>query len=157
MTELGQGDSAKDPAGPPDPSRRRALKALAVIAVGGCVALLASYFLSGSSGVSHQNQTTTTQTTASSGESGSGQTTYSKIKVRYFQMSSTLPGTTEDYFVLPNPATYGDLQRVVIATHPQIAAMMPSMLVLIDGVVAKNDMALGEGDEVDYVPTMSGG
>jgi len=90
-------------------------------------------------------------------ESGSGQTTDTRVKVRYFQMNSALPGVTKEYYVLPSPAVYSELRAAVIASHPVLTRMMPTMLVLVDGVVPKGDTPLQDGDEVDYIPTIGGG
>jgi molybdopterin converting factor small subunit len=144
---------ASNPSGPADPSRRKMLKALVVVAAGGCVAFLGSGLLR--SMPSNQNDTSTSApSTVMPGQGGSP---YSRIKVRYFQMSSTLPGVSEEYFIIPNPATYGQLLGAVVAAHPVLAAMVSSMLVLIDGAVAKAGTALKEGDEVDFIPAISGG
>jgi len=72
-------------------------------------------------------------------------------------MSATLPGVTQEYFVLPSPATYSRLLNVVVVAHPVLSSMMSSMLVLVDGVVAKSDTSLQDGDEVDFIPAMAGG
>ena len=140
---------------PPDPSRRRALKAMAVVVVGGCAALLGSGLISlPRPEIGSQDQA---ESHSSVTGTGNGQTAHARIKVRYFQMSSTLPGVTEEYFDLPSPAVYGQLRAAVIASHPVLASMVPNMLVLVDGVVAKSDTPLQDGDEVDLVPTMAGG
>ena len=145
------------PLNPPDPSRRMALKAMAVIAVGGCVALLGSGLLSHPKVDSlSQGQTIASELQDSTSGSGS-QSAYTRVKVRYFQMSSTLPGVTQEYFVIKNPATYCELSDAVVAAHPALAPMMPGMLVLVDGVVATGGMPLQNGDEVDFIPAMAGG
>jgi len=142
--------------GPPDPSRRRALKLMGAVAVGGCVALLGSGLLSFPL-IDTGSQTRATVTQSDAQQAGGGQASYARVKVRYFQMSSTLPGVTEEYFVLPDPATYGELRSAVISAHPAISSMMASMLVLADGIVAKEDTPLHAGDEVDFIPAMAGG
>jgi len=142
---------------PPDPSRRRALKAMAVVVVGGCAALLGSGLISLPRPEIGSQYEANVESHSSVTGTGNGQTAYARIKVRYFQMSSTLPGVTEEYFDLPSPAVYGQLRAAVIASHPVLASMVPNMLVLVDGVVAKSDTPLQDGDEVDLVPTMAGG
>jgi molybdopterin converting factor small subunit len=72
-------------------------------------------------------------------------------------MSSALPGISEEYFVLQSPAYFSQLRDAVVVAHPNLYSMMPSMMVLIDGVVAKGGSALKDGDEVDFVPMMAGG
>jgi len=85
------------------------------------------------------------------------QTTYSKIKVRYFQMSAALPGVSEEYFTLPSPADYRELSDAVLVAHPTLSSMMSNMLVLVDGVVARDTTPLKDGDEVDFIPATAGG
>jgi len=144
---------ASNPPGPADPSRRKALKALALVAAGGCVAIFGSGFLTSVLGYQGEASTSGSPTIVQ----GQSANSYSRIKVRYFQMSSTLPGVSEEYFVLSNPANYGELLHAVVAAHPVLATMVPSMLVLVDGAIAKAGSALKEGDEVDFIPAISGG
>ena len=142
---------------PPDPSRRKALKAMAVVAIGGCVALLGSGLLSPPRIDTASQSQATTASQSSMQDGGSSQTVDTRVKVRYFQMNSALPGVTEEYYALPSPAVYSELRAAVIASHPVLARMMPTMLVLVEGVVAKGDTPLHNGDEVDYIPTIGGG
>jgi len=129
---------------------------IAAVAVGGCVAILGSGLLSlPRTDPGGQSQKTTAQSGAQ--QTDGGQTSYTRVKVRYFQMSSNLPGLTEEYFVLPDPATYGELRSAVISAHPAISSMMSNMLVLADGIVAESDTQLQNGDEVDFIPAMAGG
>jgi hypothetical protein len=79
-----------------------------------------------------------------------------KVKAVYFQMPLVI-GTKEDYFTLPVPAHYADLLAVVVEKHAAISPMMPSMLVLIDGVPAAPATLLRDGDEVDFIPAVAGG
>lgn len=143
---------------PPDPSRRKALKVLSAIAIGGCIVFLGSGLLPASrSGLTGQTQSKAYASAASTVSARGNQAKYLRVKVRYFQMSSTLPGISEEYFVLPDPANYGDLLHTVTAAHPVLATMLPSMLILVDGVVAKGEMQMRDGDEADFIPVMSGG
>jgi len=144
---------ASNPQGPADPSRRKLLKTLVMVAAGGCVAILGSGLLRSVPSYQSDAPASAFSTVTRAQDTGS----YSRIKVRYFQMSSTLPGISEEYFIIPNPVTYGQLLSAVVAAHPVLATMMSSMLVLVDGAVAKAGTALKEGDEVDFIPAMSGG
>jgi molybdopterin converting factor small subunit len=95
--------------------------------------------------------------TSSRGTTVGGMTTYARIKVKYFQMSSTLPGVSQEYYVLQNPATFGELLDAVIESHPILSGMRPNMLILLDGEVAENDTVLRDGDEIDFIPAIAGG
>ena len=141
---------------PPDPSRSRALKAMAIAVVGGCAAFAGSGLLPFPR-INTDIQSQAKESQTSSQATASDQTSFTRVRVRYFQMSSALPGVTEEYFVLPSPAIYSALRGAVTASHPALASMVPGMLVLVDGVVAKDDTQLKNGDEVDLIPTMTGG
>jgi molybdopterin converting factor small subunit len=99
---------------------------------------------------------TTRPTTSTNDEAASG-STFVRIKVRYFQMSDALPGVNQEYYVLPSPAHYPGLLTAVISSHPVLSGMMPNMLVLAEGIVAGSNTLLRDGDEVDFIPTVSGG
>jgi molybdopterin converting factor small subunit len=79
-----------------------------------------------------------------------------KVKVMYFQMPLAVD-TTEEYFTLPSPATYADLLPLVVGAHPAISPMIPTMMVLVDGLVAQPSTPLRDGDEVDFIPAVAGG
>lgn len=79
-----------------------------------------------------------------------------KLKAAYFQMPLVV-GTKEEYFALAAPAHYADLLAIVVEKHPAISPMLPSMMVLIDGVPAASGTLLRDGDEVDFIPAVAGG
>lgn len=148
----------QNPSEPPDPSRRRALKVIVFIAIGGCVALLASGLLPlPASDPESQKQANMSESQVSTQGSASSQSADVRVKVRYYGMSAALPELTQEYFVLPSPATYSGLRNAVVAAHPALAPMMSSMLALLGGLVAQSDMPLKDGDEVDYIPATAGG
>ena len=144
---------------PTDTSRRRLVKGLAVAAAGGGIVLLF-----GSNFVLNAKQTPAgtglVRASASAGSDKSTaevQTTFSRIKVRYIQMSDVISGVDQEYYVLPNPANFNQLLTVVCSAHPILSGMMPNMVVLVDGLAAKTDSRLKDGDEVDIFPMMAGG
>ena len=65
--------------------------------------------------------------------------------------------TSKEYFVLPNPAYFRDLLTEVLEKHPALSPMIPTMMILVDGIVALPGTALRNGDEVDFVPAIPGG
>lgn len=101
---------------------------------------------------------------ASAGPSFSSQATAStadtneqiRVKVNYFQMTLAV-NTKVEYFTLPAQASYGDLLAGVVKEHPAISPMIPSMMVLIDGVPAQPATPLRDGEEVDFIPAAAGG
>jgi len=65
--------------------------------------------------------------------------------------------TSEEYFVLQSPATLRDLLSNVAERHPTLIGMMASMQILINGVPAQFNTGLKDGDEVDFIPLVTGG
>ena len=79
------------------------------------------------------------------------------VKVVYLLMAQYID-TGEEYFALPSPATVSDLLGDVLGEHPALSEMMASMQILINGSPAINLRAnLKDGDEVDFLPVVSGG
>jgi molybdopterin converting factor small subunit len=84
------------------------------------------------------------------------QSTPMKVKVMYFQMPSAVVNG-EEHFVLQSPASLRDLLARVLVEHPPLSAMMPTMMILVDGVGARPATTLNDGDEVDFIPATAGG
>lgn len=78
------------------------------------------------------------------------------VKVEYFQMPLVVT-TSVEHFSLASPARYSDLLALVVQEHPAISTMLPSMMILIDGVPATPGAPLSDGDEVDFIPAIAGG
>ena len=134
------------------------LKLLAFAAIGGGIALLSSGFLfNAPKATSGEDQQKSVSTLLTSSTYAIGTNSASaKVKAVYFQMTSYFD-TKEEYFVLRGPATLGQLMSDVVAKHPVISGMVPSMMVLVDGRPANSGTPLNDGDEVDFIPTISGG
>ncbi len=129
------------------------LKLLAVVTLGGAAGLLGSGVILG------REQGRDTWVGSQQNPEGASQEpeSYVKVKVKYFQMASTLPGIKEETVTLESPAHYNQLLATVIGEHPALAGMLPNMMVLVDGLVANPNTSLNDGDEVDFIPATSGG
>lgn len=88
------------------------------------------------------------------GSSASGSSL--RVKAMYFQMPQTI-NTKEEYFMLQSPARLGDLLSNVVAEHPRVSSMIPTMMLLVDGVPGQPSTPLRDGDEVDFIPAIAGG
>jgi molybdopterin converting factor small subunit len=91
---------------------------------------------------------------SSGGSSASGASV--RIKAMYFQMPLAVD-TKEEYFVLHGPAYFRDLLTNVVGEHPLLSSMIPTMMILIDGILAQPGTQLKDGDEVDFIPAVAGG
>lgn len=79
-----------------------------------------------------------------------------KVKVMYFQMPLVV-SSSEEHFVLQSPAYFRDLMTEILEEHPALSPMIPTMMIMIDGLPARGETALMDGDEVDFIPTIAGG
>lgn len=80
-----------------------------------------------------------------------------KVKVVYFQMPQTVIDVEDEYFVLQSPAHFSNLQSSIVQEHPLLSTMWPTMMKLVDGVLAQPGTRLNDGDEVDLIPAFAGG
>jgi molybdopterin converting factor small subunit len=79
------------------------------------------------------------------------------VKVMYFGMPLSVTNSREELFVLQSPAYFHDLLSNVVEKHPVLSAMIPTMMIFVDGVPGQPSMSLKDGDEVDLVPASVGG
>jgi len=91
-----------------------------------------------------------------SGKATASQSVPITVKVVYFQMPQ-LVENHQEYFVLQSPAIFGELLEQVTRAHPVLASMTQSMMILVNGSVAKSNTPLNGGDEVDFIPAFAGG
>ena len=129
-------EGGKEPGGNP---RRRMLRWLALVGLGGGLAVLGLGSLT---------------RPAESSTSPSAETL--RVKVVYFQMAQSV-SVGKEYFDLRGPARVSDLMKLAIQEHPALVAMTNKMLILVEGVPANGTTALVNGDEVDLIPTLVGG
>jgi len=147
-------------------SRRQLLRLFAYSALGAGLVLGARSLAGSAFSATASTQSTSTTSSSSAtttlavSRAGSVQPSSSsadvRVKVMYFQMPLVVEAEKE-YFVLPNPAHYSDLLEKVLQEHQALSPMMPGMMVLIDGVLAKPGTTLSDGDEVDFIPAVAGG
>jgi molybdopterin converting factor small subunit len=79
------------------------------------------------------------------------------VKVVYFGMPLAVASSKDDLFVLESPANFGDLLDEVVKKHPAISAMIPTMIVSVNGVPAGPGTPMRDRDVVDLVPATAGG
>jgi molybdopterin converting factor small subunit len=79
-----------------------------------------------------------------------------QVTVSYHLMAQYI-NTNQESFTLQNPATLLDLLSAVSKRHPTISGMIASMQILINGAPAQFKTILRDGDEIDFIPLVSGG
>ena len=79
------------------------------------------------------------------------------VKVVYSGMPLAVTSTKQELFVLESPAYFKDLLDDVVERHPIISAMIPTMIMSVNGVAGRPSTPMEEGDVVDLVPATAGG
>jgi molybdopterin synthase sulfur carrier subunit len=80
-----------------------------------------------------------------------------RVQVRLFASLREAAGAGELRLELPAGATAEQAWTALVVSHPQLATRRPSLAAAVNRRYAPFDTALAEGDEVVFVPPVSGG
>jgi molybdopterin converting factor subunit 1 len=80
-----------------------------------------------------------------------------RVKVRFFAGIREAVGRPEMQVEVADGATAEDVWRTVAAAHPALAARRRSLKAAVNRRYAAFDAALGDGDEIVFIPPVSGG
>jgi MoaE-MoaD fusion protein len=80
-----------------------------------------------------------------------------RVRVRLFAVQRELAGTRELALDLPAGATIEDAWRALVSRHPVLAPGRASVRFALNGVYAEPGDALADGDELAFIPPVSGG
>ena len=80
-----------------------------------------------------------------------------RVRVRLFAIQRELAGAREVPLELPPGATIDDAWSAVVSRHPGLAPGRPSVRFARNGDYAEPSTALADGDEVAFIPPVSGG
>ena len=79
------------------------------------------------------------------------------LTVHYFAMFRETIGKSTDQVSVPIGSKAGELFDLVTASHPALAGMRNSTMVMVNEEYAEPDQLLQDGDEVALIPPVSGG
>jgi molybdopterin synthase catalytic subunit len=80
-----------------------------------------------------------------------------KIRVRLFASVKDIVGQREVVLELPEGATASELLQRVAADHPRLQPLLPSLLLAVNREYVEATRGLKDGDEVAFIPPVSGG
>ena len=80
-----------------------------------------------------------------------------KIKVLFFASCRDLVGTSEQEITVEDGITIADLISEIASKHVRFVDMVPSLMVSVNQEYAERDVVLADGDEVAFIPPVSGG
>lgn len=79
------------------------------------------------------------------------------VIVRYFAGHRDITGRTEEIVALAPGATVGALWELLAARYPRLAGYRGRLLYAVNQEFATTETALADGDEVAFIPPVSGG
>ena len=79
------------------------------------------------------------------------------IKVLFFASCRDLMGGSERAMTLAEGATVADLMSKIASEKARFTEMLPSLMVSVNQEYVERDAELREGDEVAFIPPVSGG
>lgn len=80
-----------------------------------------------------------------------------RVKVRLFARLREIAGRDELVLELPSPAVARDAWNRLVAEHPALEPFGPAISTAVNAEYARLDSPLGDGDEVAFLPPVSGG
>ncbi len=80
-----------------------------------------------------------------------------KIRVRFFASLKDILGQKELVLDVPEGMTGGGLLRQLAQDHPRLSPLVPSLVLAVNREYAHLDRKLRDGDEVAFIPPVSGG
>ena len=80
-----------------------------------------------------------------------------KVTVRLFAVARQLAGADEVTCELPTNATVAELRSALSESVPQLAAMLPRIMIAVDSEYAMNETIVTARSEVACIPPVSGG
>jgi MoaE-MoaD fusion protein len=80
-----------------------------------------------------------------------------RVRIRLFAIQRELAGTRDLALDLPDGASIEDAWAAVVARHPMLAPGRPSVRFARNAVYAPATTPLADGDEVAFIPPVSGG
>jgi molybdopterin converting factor subunit 1 len=79
------------------------------------------------------------------------------VSVRLFALARQKAGRSELTLELPATATVADLRRELARSSPDLAPLVPNLMIAVDSEYADDDRPIGAGAEVAVIPPVSGG
>jgi molybdopterin converting factor subunit 1 len=80
-----------------------------------------------------------------------------RVTVRLFARLRDIAGSGELAREVPTGATVGDVWRALVAEFPEMARYESSLSSAVNADYAKMSAGIGDGDEIAFLPPVSGG
>lgn len=79
------------------------------------------------------------------------------VTVRLFALARQLAGRSELTLELPAPPTVAALRHAIAQSCPELAPLVPNLLIAVDSEYSGDEQPIAPGAEVAVIPPVSGG
>ncbi|MBI5166825.1 MAG: molybdopterin converting factor subunit 1 [candidate division NC10 bacterium] len=80
-----------------------------------------------------------------------------KVRALYFSLGREAVGRRELVVEIPSGGTVAELWRSLVEEHPQLRNLSSSLMFAVNQEYVNPETPLKEGDEVAFIPPVSGG
>lgn len=80
-----------------------------------------------------------------------------RVVIRLFALAKDRAGRAELVLELPEPATVADLKRALASAVPELAPLVPNLMIAVDAEYAGDSQVVRPGADVAAIPPVSGG
>ncbi len=80
-----------------------------------------------------------------------------RVEVLYFAILRERVGRERESLELPDGADVRTARAAIVARHPGIESLLPRVQTAVNRVMAKDETALADGDEIALLPPVAGG
>ncbi len=80
-----------------------------------------------------------------------------RVSVRLFALAKERARRAEVAVDLSEPATVADLRRALAGTYPELAPLVPNLMIAVDAEYAGDEQPIRPGAEDAAIPPVSGG
>ncbi|MGN1209524.1 MAG: molybdopterin converting factor subunit 1 [Duodenibacillus sp.] len=79
------------------------------------------------------------------------------IHVKYFALLREAVGVGEERLELAGASSVGEVRAKLVALHPQAFGEVKRIRAAVNGVMARDESPVADGDEVAFFPPVTGG
>ncbi|WP_406695060.1 molybdopterin converting factor subunit 1 [Singulisphaera sp. Ch08] len=80
-----------------------------------------------------------------------------QVTIRLFALAKQLAGQSVLTLNLPEASTVASLRLQIARDYPELAPLVPNLMIAIDSEYASDQMTIVKGSEIALIPPVSGG
>lgn len=80
-----------------------------------------------------------------------------KVKLLFFASCRNITGTKELIWDVSENMTVGEIKKEIAAQYPKLASMEKVLSIAVNAEYVDGSIVLSDGDEIAFIPPVSGG